>query len=154
MAVRRRWTTAMGMICGGMLAACSTPLIPAATPPSAAEPPIVRPPPPRPEPPRRPPPAATAPTAAAPSAPQATPEGLKGLSRDEAAALLGQPTARTQLATGTVWTYRRGGCALSLLFYPEVESGVERVLGYETEGGADAAACLKRLREAGDRHGR
>lgn len=143
----------MGMICGGMLAACATPLTPAAPPPSAAEPPIVRPPPPRPEPPKRPSPAPTAP-AAAPAATQATPEGLKGLSRDEAAALLGQPTARTELATGTVWTYRRGGCALSLLFYPEVESGVERVLGYETEGGADAAACLKRLREAGDRHGR
>lgn len=150
MAVRRRWRTVLALACGGALAACSSPPAPATQPPAAGSPVMVRPPPPRPEPPKR-----TTPTVTAPAvAPPLTPEGLKGLSRDEAVALLGQPIARTELATGTVWTYRRSGCALSLLFYPEVESGVERVLGYETEGGADATACLKHLREAGGRNGR
>ena len=138
--MRRRWKTVLALICGILPAACAAP----PPPPPAGGVAIPAPPPPRPEPPRR---AAPANTAAM------TPDGLKGLSRDETAALLGQPSTRADLATGTVWTYRRGGCALSLLFYPEVETGVERVLGYEADG-ADPAACLKRLREAGGRHGR
>ena len=95
-------------------------------------------PPPRPAPPR--------------SAPPVSPESLSGLSRDEARALLGRPASETVRAMGTIWRYRRGDCTLSLVFYPEVETEVERVLSYEFEGGKDAGICFKRLRDAGGRN--
>ncbi|EME70320.1 hypothetical protein H261_09043 [Paramagnetospirillum caucaseum] len=119
------------------LSSCSTPPVP------PLETPIPKPPPPRPEPPRfRPTPA------------PATPESLTGLSRDEARALLGRPASETARAMGTVWRYRRGDCALSLVFYPEVETNVERVLSYEFEGREEAGACFRRLRDAGGRNGK
>lgn len=134
------------MMAGLVLAACSTTPAPPPAPP--AETPIPKPPPPRPEPPRPEPPRPRP----APSA--ASPESLNGLSRDEAHALLGRPASETARAMGTVWRYRRGECALSLVFYPEVETNVERVLIYEFEGGKDADTCFKRLRDAGGRNGK
>ena len=82
------------------------------------------------------------------------PERLTGLSRDQALALLGPPSAETTRDMATVWSYRRGGCALSLTFYPEVQTAVERVLGYEFADGRNAVDCLRRLRAAGTRHER
>ncbi|WP_231848921.1 hypothetical protein [Paramagnetospirillum magneticum] len=122
------------------LAACSTTPPPPAVP--SQQPPLPRPPPPRPEAPRP-----------APS-PAVSPDSLNGLSRDEARALLGSPTSETVRAMGTVWRYRRGECVLSLVFYPEVETDIERVLGYEFEGGKDAVTCFKRLRDTGGRNGK
>ncbi|TAN55338.1 MAG: hypothetical protein EPN20_20370 [Magnetospirillum sp.] len=120
------------------LAACSTKPPPPVAP---SEAPISKPPPPRPEPSR-------------PILPPVSPESLSGLSRGEARALLGHPTSETTRAMGTVWRYRRGDCVLSLVFYPEVETEIERVLGYEFEGGKDAVTCFKRLRDAGGRNGK
>lgn len=126
---------------GGVLAACST------RPPPGAQTPIPKPPPPRPEAARPPPPPASPPAAAAPAT-------LTGLSREQALALLGRPAAETSQAMGTVWLYRLGHCRLSLVFYPEVETEIERVLSYEFAEGADPAACLKRLRKAGGGDGK
>lgn len=86
--------------------------------------------------------------------PTISPESLAGLNRDEVHALLGRPTSETKRAMGTIWRYRRGECALSLVFYPEVETEIERVLSYEFERGKDAAACFKRLRDHGGRNGK
>ncbi len=135
----------------GAMTACTSPSspppaappVPSAKAPSAPIPMPV----PRPEPPAKRPPA-PAPTE------HLRPEQLTGLNRDEAQALLGPPTAETTQAMATVWSYRRSDCALSLVFYPEVETAIQRVLSYEFEGGGDAAACLNRLRESRTRHGR
>lgn len=120
------------------LAACSTKPPP---PVSPTETPVPKPPPPRPEPSR-------------PAPPAVSPESLNGMSRNEARALLGRPASETARAMGTVWRYHRGDCALSLVFYPEVETDIERVLSYEFEGGKDAGTCFKRLRDAGGRNGK
>ncbi|WP_068438019.1 hypothetical protein [Magnetospirillum sp. XM-1] len=124
------------------VAACSTKPPPPVAP---AETPIPKPPPPRPEP---PPPARPAPP------PAVSPESLGGLNRDEVRALFGPPTSETTRAMGTIWRYRRGECALSLVFYPEVGTEIERVLSYEFERGKDAAGCIKRLRDSGGRNGK
>lgn len=125
------------------LAACSSDKPRPSTTPIEAPPP--KPPPPRPEPP--------APSRPAPP-PAVPPESLNGLKRDEVRALLGPPTSETTRAMGTIWRYRRGECALSLVFYPEVETEIERVLSYELEKGKDAATCIKRLRDHGGRNGK
>ncbi len=121
------------------LAACSSKPPPPIASPTAT---IPKPPPPRPDPPRSAPPSPV------------SPESLSGLSRDDARALLGRPASETVRAMGTIWRYRRGDCTLSLVFYPEVETEVERVLSYEFEGGKDAGICFKRLRDAGGRNGK
>ncbi|WP_237051507.1 hypothetical protein [Magnetospirillum sp. ME-1] len=99
-------------------------------------------PPPKPPPPRPAPP------------PAFSPESLNGLNRDEVLALFGRPTSETRHAMGMTWRYRRGDCALSLVFYPEVDTEIERVLGYELERGKDAATCIRRLRDTGGRNGK
>lgn len=129
----------------GAITACSSPPVPSpASPPPAG--PVVKVPPPKPEPPAKRPPV--------PALANVQPEQLTGLNQDEAQALLGSPTSEATQAMATVWSYRRGGCALSLVFYPEVETAVQRVLSYEFAGGGDAAACLKRLHEARTRNGK
>ncbi len=138
------WMIAAALL--GVISACSSPPShPPASPPPAAGP-VVKAPPPRPEPPPRRP-AVTAPA-------NLHPEQLTGLSQDETQALLGPPAAEAVQAMATVWTYRRGGCALSLVFYPEVETAVQRVLSYEFKGSGEAAACLNHLREARIRNGK
>ena len=129
----------------GAITACSSPPVPspASSPPAG---PVVKVPPPKPEPPAKRPPV--------PALANVQPEQLPGLTQDEAQAMLGPPTAQSAQAMATVWTYRRGDCTLSLMFYPEVETAVQRVLGYEFGGGGDAAACLKRLHEARNRNGK
>lgn len=117
------------------LAACSSDKPRPSTTPIEAPPP--KPPPPRPAPP-----------------PAVSPERLSGLNSDEVRALFGPPTSETTRAMGKIWRYRRGECALSLVFYPEVETEIERVLSYELEKGKDAAACIKRLRDNGGRNGK
>ncbi len=107
--------------------------------------------PPPPVPPPRPQPLALRPAVPPPPAPL-RPEQLIGLSGAQALALLGPPAARSTRDMATVWRYRRGGCVLSLLLYPEVGTQVERVLGTEAEGGT-AASCLTRLRQERTRHG-
>ena len=129
----------------GTITACTTPLVPSPAPPPPAGP-VVKVPPPRPEPP------AKRPNVTAPANVQ--PEQLTGLNQDEAQALLGPPTAESTQAMATVWTYRRGDCALSLMFYPEVETAAQRVLSSEFQGSGDAAACLKHLHEARTRNGK
>ena len=131
----------------GALAGCGMPSF--APPP--AEPPVPLPVP-RPEPPPHRP-AAPAP-APAPDPDHLQPGQLTGLDREATLALLGPPAAESTQAMALVWRYRARGCALSLIFYPEVETGVQRVLGYEFSGGGDGAACLNRLRESHLRHGR
>ncbi len=121
-------------VLGGLAACTEAPHHPAARA-AAAVPPLPRP---------RP---------AAPAA-ELRPEQLTGLSRSQALALLGPPEAATTQDMATVWRYRRGRCVLSLTFYPEVGTAGERVLGYEFADERHAAACLRRLREAGARHDR
>jgi len=135
----------------GTVAACTSPFtLGPFAPPAPASPPASTPPRPmpRPEPPpvRRPVPP--------PAAEGLRPEQLTGLSRDETLALLGPPTDEATQAMATVWRYHRGGCALSLVFYPEVETAVLRVLSFEFEGGGDAVACLDRLHESRLHHGK
>lgn len=142
--MRRVVNVVMSAMLGLGLAACSAAPVPPQTPPPPAAASIPKPPPPRPAP----------PPVSSPPSPPAAADSLTGLGRDEVRALLGPPASETARAMGTVWRYRRGDCALSLVFYPEVETSVERVLGYEFEGGKDAGACLKRLRDAGGRNGK
>ncbi len=132
--MRRRAIAAMMGACLGALAGC------ASEPPP--EPPVPQP---RPEPPARRP-------AAPPPAADLRPEQLAGLDQAQAQALLGSPTARSTRAMATVWSYRRGRCVVSLVFYPEVGTAVERVLDTEVEGGS-AADCLRRLRQERIHHG-
>jgi outer membrane protein assembly factor BamE (lipoprotein component of BamABCDE complex) len=139
--VRRGLLVMMAVALLAALGACTTAPAPStsAPPPAAKLPPV---PVPRPEPPlpaRRLDP---------------SPQSLNGLSRDEIRALLGPPASETSQAMATVWSYRKGSCALSLVFYPEVETATERVLSYEFKPEAEAATCLNRLREARSRNGK
>jgi hypothetical protein len=124
----------------GAVSACSSPQ-------------TVSPPPPVPQPRPEVPAARPVPSPAVPPPAELRPDQLTGLSRDETMALLGPPTARSTRAMASVWTYRRGRCVLSLMFYPEVGTGIERVLSTEAEGGGTAETCLRRLREERLRHG-
>jgi hypothetical protein len=143
--VSRKVTLMVVALSLGTITACSSlPFSSPAPPPPAG--PVVKVPPPKPEPPAKPETAAKRP-------PELRPEQLTGQTQDEAQALLGPPTTQSTQAMATVWTYRRGDCSLSLMFYPEVETAVQRVLGYEF-GGGDAASCLKRLHEARNRNGK
>lgn len=143
--VLRRVTALMVVSALGAVTACtSPPFHPSALPPSG---PVTDPLEPVPHPVPRPEPPVKKPD-------QIGPEQLSGLNQDEVQALLGSPTTRSTQAMATEWTYRRGKCVLSLLFYPEVETSVLRVLGYEFGGDGNAATCLNRLRESKNRHGK
>jgi len=134
----------------GAVTACGTPeRSPAPTPPAVSAPPAIKVPPPRPEPPAKRPPA---PPPAPPAHADLQPAPLIGLSRDEASALIGPPMGESIQGMASVWDYRQGECRLSLMFYPEVETTVERVLSYEFVG--DATTCLNRFRESRDRRGK
>lgn len=139
----RKVTSIAVAVVVGTITACTTPSVPSPAPPLPAGP-VVKVPPLKPEPPVK------RPAVAAPANIQ--PEQLSGLNQEEAQLLLGPPSAESIQAMATVWTYRRGGCALSLVFYPEVETAVQRVLSYEFAGGGEAANCLNRLREARTRN--
>ena len=62
------------------------------------------------------------------------PERLIGMSQNEAASLLGEPTQRAEAAPATVWRYAGPRCELDLYFYLDLQSQVLRVLHYEVKG--------------------
>jgi len=70
----------------------------------------------------------------------ADPSRLVGLDFKAAKALLGEPVEQHEEPPARVWAYDGRICLLSVFFYPSVEDNVFRVLTYEVEGAADAAA--------------
>lgn len=73
---------------------------------------------------------------------------LPGMSRDRLRDALGAPTSESVSSTGLLWRYTTAGCTLSVAFFPEVQSGIDRVLGTDATG-ATPEACLKRLQSRG-----
>jgi hypothetical protein len=46
---------------------------------------------------------------------------------------------------GAIWGYRSGSCGVTLAFFPEVGSAIERVLSVEVKDATSAGDCLSRL---------
>jgi len=70
----------------------------------------------------------------------ADPTKLVGLDFVAAKALLGEPAEQHEEPPARVWAYDGRVCQLSVFFYPSVEDNVFRVLTYEVEDAAEAAA--------------
>ncbi len=125
----------------------------------------------RPVPVRRPAPArpvAAPPPAQAPAAPDhvepqppasegvatavAPPVDLVGRSRAQVTGLLGEPTARKDLASGQSWTYRAGDCSLEVLFFLDLSRNDFYALQQHVTGGDGTPAgeqrCLEAIRHA------
>lgn len=83
---------------------------------------------------------------AASGTPAATlsPQALQGLSELELTRRLGRPDQTDTQAMATTWRYRRSGCVLALVLFPEVDGDSKRVLSWEFEKG-EPDSCLKRL---------
>ncbi len=156
--MKSRAILGVGVLCVA-LAACHNAHAPAApAPPSTplaeaeATPPLP------PKPPRKPPvPPATnadagsaaeiAPSAAPPEevakveaapAPQRSPlklkaESLIGLDQPSTAALLGDPSERSEAPPATIWRYTGPSCQLEIYFYLDLKSQVMRALHYEVK---------------------
>lgn len=92
------------------------------------------------------------PVKAAPATKSISPKALQGMTPDQVVALIGHPASETRKALGSVWLYRAADCSLSLAFFPEVETKVERVLNVEFLGPQSESACLARLAEQRGRH--
>lgn len=59
------------------------------------------------------------------------PESLIGLDQPATAALLGEPTERSEAAPATIWRYTGRSCQLEIYFYLDLKSQVMRALHYE-----------------------
>lgn len=90
--------------------------------------------------------------AKAPVGKPVAPKSLQGMTPEQVISLIGHPASETRKALGAVWLYRSAECSLSLAFFPEVETKVERVLTVELQGGHTEAACLGTLVEQRGRH--
>ena len=84
--------------------------------------------------------------------PEFDPRRLVGLDKDEALALLGQPSAVREQSPSTVWSYRSRDCTLDLFFYMDLATRAFRVLTWDLNTDQKTAdsrrACLARIRAA------
>lgn len=84
------------------------------------------------------------------------PPDLTGMTLPAVTALIGPAASEARQSLGTVRTYRDAGrkdsCTLTLVFYPDVSGGPDRVATQDA-GGADAGSCLRQLQMAGGRNG-
>lgn len=135
-----RTRIAILLLSGGLTACAAVEAPQPVPPPPPARPAVTVPPPP----PARP----------APPARRLDPAQLRGLSAEQATALLGPPDDDEAQQLGRLWRWRKGGCTLTLALYPEVESSSLRVAASEFAGTSDPAACLAGLRRDGGGHGR
>jgi hypothetical protein len=155
--MKSRAILGVGMLCAALVACQHAPAPTATEPPSTplAEAEATQPQPPKP--PRKPPvPPAPATDAASPAeiAPSAAPpeeiakveptpprsplklkaESLIGLDQPSTAALLGEPSERSEAAPATIWRYAAGrSCQLEIYFYLDLKSQVMRALHYEVK---------------------
>ena len=60
-------------------------------------------------------------------------ENLIGLDQPTTAALLGQPSERSEAAPATIWRYTGRSCQLEIYFYLDLKSQVMRALHYEVK---------------------
>jgi hypothetical protein len=159
--MKSRAILGMGVLCVA-LAACHHAAPPAPEPPNTPLAEAEATPPQPPKPPRKPPvppaptadagsPAEIAPSAAPPEEiakveppPPRSPLKLKadnliGLDQPSTAALLGQPSERTEAAPATIWRYTARSCQLEIYFYLDLKSQVLRALHYEVKPHDEAA---------------
>ncbi|GAB3128305.1 hypothetical protein [Novispirillum itersonii] len=84
------------------------------------------------------------------------PPDLTGMTLPSVTALIGPAASEARQSLGVTRTYRdasrKDGCTLTLVFYPDVSGGPDRVATQDT-GGRDPGDCLRQLQMAGGRHG-
>ena len=89
------------------------------------------------------------PTQSAPPAPVIEPEWLEQLTPEQALALFGEPTLRSERGSGVIWSYVRASCELDLHFFMNVQTKVSRVLDYDLRAGDGSdrsrQRCLEQL---------
>ncbi|MCW5568857.1 MAG: hypothetical protein KIS84_11585 [Dokdonella sp.] len=87
------------------------------------------------------------------SEPAPGPVNLIGLEEQELRDLLGSPAAQEDRPPGKIWRYRKGGCALNVTLYPDVQTRKFGTLSYEvkSDDGTEQAkrACLADLQPGG-----
>ncbi len=78
------------------------------------------------------------------------PQSLVGDAPEQVEQLLGAPTETTARTPGLVWTYRAAGCALTMVFYPDVKTKEYQLLTYDLKADpGENDACYRKLAAKG-----
>lgn len=84
------------------------------------------------------------------------PPDLTGMTLPTVTALIGPAVSENRQSLGITRVYRdaarKDGCTVTLVFYPDVSGGPDRVATQDT-GGRDPGDCLRQLQTAGGRNG-
>ncbi|HJQ59111.1 MAG TPA: hypothetical protein VJ890_19555 [Vineibacter sp.] len=86
-------------------------------------------------------------------APAPAPVNMVGFGEQELRNLLGAPAIQEERPPGKIWRYRKGGCALDVTLYPDVQTRKYGTLSYEVKSndGTDQGkrACLADIQSGG-----